>query len=238
MTAFIKLKQRENLMIKFYFHHTPNPMKVALYLKETGLDYELIPVDTLKGDQHTPEYRLINPNGKTPAIEDDGKRVFDSNAILLYLSEKTGLLAGKAEDRSEMLSWLMFIASGLGPYSGQSVHFRHAAPEKIDYAINRYLREAQRHYDVLETHLSDRTFIVGDEYSIADVAAWGWIDKAPVVLGEEGLSNYPNIKRWFDSINSRPAVEQARNIAEGHEFKTEFDEEARRAFFPSNYPKV
>ena len=225
-------------MIKFYFHQTPNPMKVALYLKETGLEYQLIPIDTLKGEQHTPEYRTINPNGKAPAIEDNGTRVFDSNAILLYLSEKTGLLAGKPEDRAEMLSWLMFIASGLGPYSGQSVHFRHAAPKGLDYAVNRYLREAQRHYEVLDTHLENREFIVGDEYTIADVAAWGWIDKASVVLGEEGLAPYANIKRWFESVNNRPAVKEARNIAEGIEFKTEFDEEAQRSFFPSNYPKV
>jgi len=225
-------------MIKFYFHQTPNPMKVALYLKETGLDFELIPIDTLKGEQHTPEYRAINPNGKAPAIEDNGIRVFDSNAILLYLSEKTGLLAGKAEDRAEMLSWLMFIASGLGPYSGQSVHFRHAAPDDLDYAVNRYLREAQRHYEVLDIHLEGREFIVGNEYTIADVAAWGWIDKASVVLGEEGLAPYKNIKRWFENVDSRPAVKEARNIAEGIEFKTEFDEEARKSFFPSNYPKV
>jgi GST-like protein len=212
-------------------------MKIALYLKETGLDYELIPVDTLKGEQHTPEYRLINPNGKTPAIEDNGTRVFDSNAILLYLSEKTGLLAGKPDDRGEMLSWLMFIATGLGPYSGQSVHFRHGAPDNLDYAVNRYLREAQRHYEVLDAHLEDRQFIVSDEYSIADVAAWGWIDKAVVVLGDEGLSPYPNLKRWFDSINSRPAAEAARNIAEGIEFKKDFDEETKRSLYPSNYTK-
>lgn len=222
-------------MIKFYFHQTPNPMKVALYLKETGLDYELIPVDTLKGEQHTPAFRRINPNAKTPAIVDDGKRIFDSNAILLYLAEKTGKLAGNPEDRGEMLSWMMFIASGLGPFSGQSVHFRHAAPDDIDYAINRFLREAHRHYEVLNEHLRGREFIVGDHYTIADIAAWGWIDKAVVVLGDDGLAPYANLQRWFNNINRRPAVEAARNIAAGIEFKTDFDEEARRAFFPSNY---
>jgi len=229
---------KEIAMIKFYFHHTPNPMKVALYLQETGLPFELMPLDTLKGEQHSDEYRAINPNAKAPAIVDDGVRVFDSNAILMYLAEKTGQLAGKPEERGEMLSWLMFIASGLGPYSGQSVHFRHAAPEKLDYAINRYLREAQRHYEVLDTHLEGRDFIVGDEYSIADVSAWGWIDKASVVLGDEGLAPYANLQRWFESINCRPAVALARDIAKGIEFKSEFDEPAKRAFFPSNYPKV
>ncbi|MEZ9336154.1 glutathione S-transferase family protein, partial [Vibrio sp. 10N.286.51.A4] len=181
---------------------------------------------------HTPEYRLINPNGKTPAIEDDGQRVFDSNAILLYLSEKTGKLAGQPEDRAELLSWMMFIASGLGPYSGQSVHFRHAAP-----SVNRYLREAQRHYEVLEKHMEGREFFVGNEYTIVDVAAWGWIDKAPVVLGEGGLEPYPNLKRWFNAINARPVAIRAREIGNGIEFKTERDEEAKRALFPSNYAK-
>lgn len=229
---------KRDIMLKFYFHQTPNPMKIALFLEETGLDFQLVPVDTLKGDQHTTEYRFINPNGKTPAIEDDGQRVFDSNAILLYLSEKTGKLGGQPEDRAELLSWLMFIATGLGPYSGQSVHFRHAAPEGLDYAVNRYLREAQRHYEVLEKHMEGREFIVGNEFTLVDVAAWGWIDKATVVLGEKGLKPYPNLSRWFDTVNSRPAALRAREIDKGVEFKSEFDEEARRAFFPSNYPEA
>lgn len=222
-------------MLKFYFHPTPNPMKVALYLEETGLPFELIPVDTKKGEQHTDDYRAINPNGKAPAIDDDGVRVFDSNAILMYLAEKTGLFAGKAEDRGEMLSWLMFIGTGLGPFSGQSVHFRHAAPEDLPYATNRYLKEAERHYSVLDKHLEGREFIVGNQYSIADISAWGWVDKATVVLGENGLSPYPNVKRWFDSINARPAVDRARNIHNGFTFKTEVDEETKRALFPQNF---
>ena len=224
-------------MLKFYFHQTPNPMKVALFLAETDLPYELVAVDTLKGEQHTAEFRAINPNGKLPAIVDEGTRVFDSNAILLYLSEKTGLLAGKAEDRAELLSWMMFIASGLGPFSGQCVHFHRMAPEQIPYAQNRYLREAQRHYEVLDGHLEGREFIVSDEFTIADVAAWGWIDKAQVVLGEEGLAPYPNLKRWFESVNSRPAVAVARSIDKDIEFKSTVDDESRRALFPSNYPK-
>jgi GST-like protein len=226
-------------MIKFYFHRTPNPMKVALYLAETGLAYELVPVDTLKGEQHTPEFSLVNPNGKTPAIEDDGTRIFDSNAILLYLSEKTGLFAGKPQTRGELLSWLMFIASGLGPFSGQSVHFHKAAPEDLPYAKNRYRREAQRHYEVLDNHLADKTYMVGDEYTIVDMAAWGWIDKAPFVLGDDNaLDEYPNLKRWFESINARPAVAQAREIESGIDFKSTIDEEAARALFPQNFPKA
>ncbi len=223
-------------MIKFYFHKTPNPMKVALYLEETGLAYEPVPVDTLKGEQHTPAYRAINPNGKTPAIEDDGMRVFDSNAILLYLAEKTGQLGGAADERAELLSWMMFIASGLGPFSGQAVHFKRLAPEQLPYAINRYQREAQRHYEVLNTHLENRQYIVGDDYSITDISAWGWIDKAAVVLGDEGLAPYPHLKRWFDRVNSRPAVARARDVINNTAFKAEYDEIALRALLPQNYP--
>ncbi|WP_198597459.1 glutathione binding-like protein, partial [Vibrio splendidus] len=113
--------------------------------------------------------------------------------------------------------------------------FQKVAPAGLDYAANRYLREAQRHYDVLENHMKGREFIVGNEYTIVDVAAWGWIDKAPFVLGEEGLNLYPNLKRWFDNVNARPAALRAREIGKGISFKTEFDEETRRALFPSNF---
>lgn len=222
-------------MIKFYFHPGPNPMKIALFLEETGLEFELVPVDTLKGEQHSAEFKAINPNSKTPAIEDNGVRVFDSNAILLYLADKTGQLAATPENRGELLSWLMFVATGLGPYSGQCVHFTHHAPEKIDYATNRYLRETQRHYQVLDAHLNNREFIVGDELSIVDIAAWGWVDKVGYVLGQDALATYPNIQRWFNSTNNRPAVERARDMGKDIQFKAEFDEDAKRAFFPQNY---
>lgn len=228
-------------MIRFYFHPTPNPVKVALLLEETGLPYELVPVDTSKGEQHSPEFRAINPNGKVPAILDsDGSRVFDSTAILLYLAEKAGRFLGAPEDRGELLSWLMFVATGLGPFSGQAVHFQHSAPEQIPYAINRYRREAERHYQVLEDHLAGRDWIVGDRYTIADISAWGWIDRAARVLkGKENpLEDYPNIARWFAAIEARPAVERARLVGKGHAFKRDVDEETRRALFPSNYPKM
>ena len=223
-------------MLKFYFHPTPNPMKVALFLKEAGLDFELAPVDTLKGEQHEAAFRKINPNGKLPAIEDDGKRIFDSNAILLYLADKHGKFAGKAEDRGELLSWLMFIATGVGPYSGQSVHFRTVGKDKSDYAANRYLREAQRHYQVLDDHLAGREFFVGDDYTIVDMAAWGWIDRAKMVLGEGELANYPNLSRWFAAIDARPAAAEARKVGSDVGFKSERDEAALRALFPQNYP--
>ena len=226
-------------MIRFYYHPTPNPMKISLFLEETGTPYEIVPVDTRRGEQHTDAFRAINPNGKLPAIvdTDTGSRVFDSTAILIYLGEKTGKLMGSAADRGELLSWLMFIGTGIGPYSGQAVHFQRAAPEQIPYAINRYRRETERHYEVLDKHLAGRPFIVGDGLTIADVSAWGWIDRATIVLGgTDPLAAYPNIKRWFDAVNARPAVARARAAGTDHAFKTEMDEDAKRAMFPSNYP--
>jgi GST-like protein len=231
-------------MIRFYFHPTPNPAKVALFLEESGLEYELVPVDTSKGEQHLPSFRSINPNGKVPAIVDTegpgGKeaRVFDSSAILLYLADKTQRFAGTAADRPELLSWLFFISSGLGPFSGQAVHFQHAAPEKLPYAINRYRREIERHYGVLDEHLAQREFIVGEDYSIADMSAWGWLERAPRVLpgDAEPLAAFPNLRRFFDAISARPAVARARAVGHDLTFKRELDEQARRALFPSNYP--
>lgn len=231
-------------MIRFYFHPTPNPAKVALCLEETELPYETIPVDTKKGEQHSPIFRAINPNGKVPAIVDtdgpDGKevRVFDSTAILMYLAEKTGKLLGTAEHRAELLSWMMFLGTGLGPFSGQAVHFQYAAPDGLAYAVNRYRREAERHYQVLNDHLVGREFIVGEIYTIADISAWGWIDRASRVLKDaaDPLAAYPAIKRWFATVEARPAVARARTLGQDHVFKTVDDEEAKRALFPSNYP--
>jgi GST-like protein len=139
-------------------------------------------------------------------------RVFDSTAILIYLAEKTGQLLGTSEDRPELLSWLLFIASGLGPFSGQAVHFQFAAPEGLDYAANRYRREAERHYQVLNDHLSGREFIVGSGFTIADISAWGWLDRASRVRkgAEDPLGPFPELKRWFAGVDARPAVARAR----------------------------
>src|SRR6185437_7554239 len=174
-------------MLKFYFNGAPNPAKVALFLEESGLAYELVPVDTRKGDQFKPEFLEVNPNGKVPAIDDDGVFVFDSNAILLYLGEKTGkfLPSNKPANRAQMLSWLMFVATGLGPYSGQAVHFKHHAPKDLEYAHNRYQFEAHRHYRILNDHLARSRYMIGDTYTIVDMAFWGWARLAPFVLGEE-----------------------------------------------------
>lgn len=231
-------------MIRFYYHPTPNPAKVALLLEELSLSYETVPIDTSRGEQHAPAFLIINPNGKVPAIVDtDGPggrevRVFDSTAILLYLAEKAGRFLGAPEDRPELLSWLLFIASGLGPFSGQSVHFQFAAPEGLDYPRNRYRREAERHYRVLDDHLAGRDWIVGDDYTIADISAWGWLDRASRVLKGEAdpLAAYPNLKRLFAAVDARPAVARARSVGQDHTFKAINDEETKRALFPSNYP--
>jgi GSH-dependent disulfide-bond oxidoreductase len=233
-------------MIRFYFHPTPNPTKIALFLEEAGLTYEVIPVDTSKGEQHAPAFRAINPNGKVPAIVDTagpgGKeaRVFDSTAILLYLAEKTGRFLGLADDRPELLSWLTFLSSGFGPFSGQAVHFQFDAPAGLDYAVNRYRREAERHYQVLNDHLEGRTYIVGETYTIADISAWGWLDRAAFVLKntDDPLAQFPNLKRLFETVNTRPAVARARTVGSGHVFKNSKDEETQRALFPSNFPPV
>ncbi len=233
-------------MIRFYYHPTPNPLKISLFLEETGLPYEVVPVDTSKGEQHLPEFRKINPNSKVPAIVDtDGPggkaaRVFDSSAILLYLGEKAGRFIGTPADRPELLSWLFFIATGLGPFSGQAVHFQHAAPEPIPYAVNRYRREIERHYRVLDRHLTGRDFILGGDYSIADMSAWGWLTRASRVLpGEDDpLVNFPNLKRLFETVDARPAAARAKAIGKDHPFKKEVDEETKRAMFPSNYPEI
>jgi GST-like protein len=229
-------------MIKFYYSGAPNPMKVALMLEECGLPYDPIPVDTRKGEQHKPEFLAINPNGKVPAIVDGDATVFDSNAILLYLAEKTGrFLPPKGDkNRGELLSWLMFVASGVGPFSGQSVHFRQYAPEKIHYAINRYMYEAQRHYGIVNERLGKHKYMVADTYGIVDMALWGWARLIPVALGEDYWPKFPNLKRLVEEISARPAAKAALGVKDRHQhaFKAEFDEEARKAMFRHQDLKV
>ena len=219
-------------MLKFYYSLAPNPMKVALFLEEAGLAYEAVPVDTRKGEQFKPEFAALNPNNKVPVIIDGDTTVFDSNAILLYLGEKTGqFVPTTPEHRGALLSWLMFVASGVGPYAGQCVHFRHFAPDPKDYAVSRYLFEAQRHFSILDAHLADREYMVGPEYSIVDMAVWGWARMIPFVLGENAWSTLPHLKRLFDVISARPAAERAIAIKDRHAFKTEMDADARSLMF-------
>lgn len=225
-------------MIKFYFNIAPNPMKVALFLEESGLPYEPIPVDTRKGEQFLPAFTAINPNAKAPAITDTeiGVNVFDSNAILLYLAEKTGQFLGDGTpaQRGQLLSWLMFIATGVGPFSGQAVHFQHFAPEPKEYAVNRYVFEAERHWGILETHMTGRSWMVGDSYTIVDMALWGWLRAVPFVLGAKAWDERPNLKRLFDEINARPAAIRASALKDKYTFKAEMDAEARGHMFPQN----
>jgi GST-like protein len=226
-------KSREISMLKFYFNGAPNPNKVALFLEESGLPFELVPVDTRKGQQFKPEFLKVNPNGKVPAIDDDGVFVFDSNAILLYLAEKTGkfLPPNTPQNRAQLYSWLMFVATGLGPYSGQAVHFKNFAPKDLDYALNRYLYEANRHYKILDDHLAKSRYMVGDSYSIVDMAFWGWARLGPFVLGEDGFAKYKNVKRLVDEISARPAAARAASLKDKFTFKADMDDEARNFMF-------
>jgi len=220
-------------MLKFYFNGSPNPTKVALFLEESGLDYEPVPVDTRKGEQFTPEYLAINPNAKVPAIVDDGTIVFDSNAILLYLAEKTGqfLPADAARNRGQLLSWLMFAATGLGPFCGQAVHFKHFAPEKVPYANQRYQYEARRHFSILDSHLASRRYMVGNSYTIVDMDVWGWSRLVPFILGERAWDDFLNLKRLFDEISARPAAARAIALKDRFTFKADMDDEARKHMF-------
>ena len=227
-------------MLKFYYSGAPNPTKVALFLEEAGLQYEAIPVDGRKGDQHKPEFLAVNPNAKVPAIVDGDVTVFDSNAILLYLAEKTGKFLPPKGDklRGELLSWLLFVASGVGPYSGQLVHFRTYAPEKNEYAINRYAFEAQRHFGIVDARLAKHKYMVGDTYTIVDMDLWGWARLIPMLSGEAAWAKYPNLKRLVDEISARPAAQRAVALKDRHKFKTEMDDEARRAMFRHMTEKV
>ena len=223
-------------MIKFYYHPSPNPAKVALFLEESGLPYELVPVDTRKGEQHAPAFKAINPNAKTPALTDGDAVIFDSNAILLYLAEKTGrfLPAATPAARADMYSWLMFVATGIGPYSGQAVHFKHFAPEPKEYAVNRYDFEAWRHWEIINRQLADRPYMLGADYTLVDMAVWGWARAVPFILGPEAWDKLPHVKRLLDDINARPAAQRAEALKAKYAFKTEMDDDARKMMFPQN----
>ncbi len=223
-------------MLQFYYHPSPNPAKVALYLEETGLPYELVAVDTRKGEQHAAAFTALNPNAKTPVLVDGDATVFDSNAILLYLAEKTGkfLPANTPAQRAQMYSWLMFVATGIGPYSGQAVHFKHFAPEPKEYAVNRYDFEAWRHWNIIEARLATHKYMLGDSYTLIDMAVWGWARAVPRILGDGAWGKLPNVKRLLDEINARPAAQRAEALKDRHAFKMEMDDIAKRALFPQN----
>jgi GST-like protein len=201
-------------MIELYYWPTPNGHKITLFLEESGLDYEIHPVNIGIGDQFKPEFLKFSPNNRMPAIIDrapaDGGEpisVFESGAILVYLALKAGKFYGETpRERSEILQWLMWQVGGLGPMAGQNGHFAVYAPEKIEYAINRYVNETNRLYGVLDRRLEGRDFIAGD-YSIADMACYPWI--VPHEAHGQDLNDFPNLKRWFESIAARPATIRA-----------------------------
>jgi len=221
-------------MIKLYYHPSPNPLKAALFLEEAGMDYEVIPVDTKKGAQFSPEFLAINPNAKVPALIDDETIIFDSSAILLYLAEKTGKFLGENTPaaRGRMLSWLMFVASGVGPYIGQAAHFRHQVPGPRGYAFKRYDYEADRHYAILDNVLAENQYMLGDIYTILDMSVVVWARIVPRVMGEDAWPRYPNLKRHLDEISARPAFQRADAMKDSSVFKLDMDDEARQYLFP------
>ncbi|MFT3962979.1 glutathione binding-like protein [Propionivibrio sp.] len=205
-------------MLSLYYWTTPNGHKITIFLEEAQLPYEIIPVNISKGEQFDPGFLRISPNNRIPALVDhapaDGGApvpVFESGAILLYLAEKTGrFIPSDARGRTDVMQWLFWQMAGLGPMAGQNHHFAHYAPEKIPYAIDRYLKETNRLYGVLDKRLAGREYIAG-EYSIADMASYPWI-----VLWQrqqQNLDDFPNLKRWFERIQSRPAVVKAYALA-------------------------
>nr|WP_290225986.1 glutathione binding-like protein [Trichocoleus desertorum] len=206
-------------MIELYYWTTPNGHKITLFLEGAGLLYELVPINIGAGDQFKPEFLQIAPNNRIPAIIDrepvgggEPISVFESGAILLYLAEKTGqFIPTDLRGRVETLQWLFWQMGGLGPMAGQNHHFSQYAPEKIPYAINRYVNETARLYAVLNKQLSDREFVAG-EYSIADMAIYPWI--VPYEVQGQKLDDFPNIKRWFEAIKARPATIRAYEKAE------------------------
>ncbi|QJU58011.1 thiol:disulfide oxidoreductase [Sphingomonas sp. AP4-R1] len=199
-------------MIDLYYWPTPNGHKITLFLEETGLPYRIVPIDIGKGEQFAPDFLAIAPNNRMPAIIDhepaDGgapQSVFESGAILIYLALKTGRFYGDTpRARTEILQWLMWQMGGLGPMAGQNHHFSQYAPEKIPYAIDRYVKETNRLYGVLDRRLADRAFLAGRDYSIADMAAYPWI--VPHERQGQKLEDFPNLERWFGAIAARPAT--------------------------------
>ncbi|MER2267710.1 glutathione S-transferase N-terminal domain-containing protein [Methylobacterium oxalidis] len=202
-------------MIDLYYWPTPNGHKVTLFLEETGLPYAIRPVNIGKGDQFKPDFLKIAPNNRMPAIVDrepagggEPLALFESGAILLYLAEKTGrFLPPDLRGRAETLQWLFWQMGGLGPMLGQNHHFTQYAPEKVPYAIDRYLNETNRLYGVLDRRLADRAFVAGPDYTIADMAAYPWI--VPWEKQGQDLDAHPNLKRWFAAIAGRPATKAA-----------------------------
>jgi len=239
------MSKQDKAMIDVYSWATPNGHKIHIMLEECGYrfdrDWRAIPIDIGKGDQFKPEFLKISPNNKIPAIVDphgpDGKPIhlFESGAILLYLANKTGRFLPKSiRGKYETLEWLMFQMGGLGPMLGQNHHFRLYAPEQVDYAIKRYTNEAKRLYGVLDQRLEKNKYIVGNEYTIADMAIFPWTRR----WDKQGmdLADYPHFKRWFEMIGKRPAVKRAVEILTNLR-KPEMDKKDKEQLFGASQYK-
>jgi GST-like protein len=225
-------------MIDLYFWATPNGKKVSVMLEEVGLAYQVFPINIGRGEQFAPEFLAKSPNNRIPAIVDhepagggDPISVFESGAILIYLAEKTGkLMPRELRARTQVLEWLMWQMGGIGPMFGQANHFAVYAPDKIPYAIDRYMNEARRLLRVLDTRLTDREFVAG-EYSIADIASYAWVASARerLLKSPTDATDFPSVWRWLDAIGARPAV--ARGMAVSSDATQAMDEEARKHLF-------
>lgn len=224
-------------MIDLHYWPTPNGHKITLFLEETGLPYRIVPVNIGTGDQFKPEFLAIAPNNRMPAIVDhtpaDGGEpisVFESGAILVYLAEKAGrFLPTAARERKAVLEWLFWQMGGFGPMLGQNHHFTRYAPEQVPYAIERYQRETDRLYGVLDKRLADHAFVAGGEYSIADMACYPWA--AAHAWHHVALERFPHVQRWHDAIKARPATARAYEIEQNFPRLTDLSEEARRNLF-------
>jgi GSH-dependent disulfide-bond oxidoreductase len=223
-------------MIDLYYWTTPNGHKVTMFLEESGLPYRIVPVHIGQGAQFEPAFLAIAPNNRIPAIIDHAPldhagplSVFESGAILLYLAEKSGQLLPKGERaRAEVTQWLFWQMAGLGPMAGQNHHFARYAPEKIPYAIERYVKETNRLYGVLNRRLADRTFIAG-HYSIADIACYPWI--VPYEAQGQRLEDFPHLLRWFETVRERPATVRAYEKAAAINTENTLSEEAKKILF-------
>ncbi len=222
-------------MYKLHYWPTPNGHKVTLFLEEAGLAYEIVPVNIREGAQFEPDFLKISPNNRMPALVDEeaGISVFESGAILLYLADKHGMFIPPASHpggRAEVLQWLFWQMGGLGPMMGQAGHFRNYAPEKVPYAIERYTNETLRLLNVMDKRLSDRPFLAGGDYSIADMAAYPWAKLGAQLTASD--TPLPNLQRWVETIGGRPATERAYAIAAQKQFEVkEMTEEQKKAFF-------
>ena len=223
-------------MIDLYYWTTPNGHKVTLFLEETQLPYRIIPVNIGAGAQFKPDFLKIAPNNRIPAIVDNAPKdggqaiaIFESGAILQYLAEKTGqFLSSDLRLRTEALQWLYWQMGGLGPMAGQNHHFKQYAPEKLPYAIDRYVNETNRLYGVLNRRLADREYVAG-EYSIADMASYPWI--VPYERQGQNLEDFPHLKRWFNTIAARPATIRAYQKAKDINTQPTVSEEAKKILF-------